>query len=365
MSATQVQKFSLPNKYRPRRFQDMKHQAFAAGVGKALGEGRRMQGYIIEGPMGCGKTTLARIIAASLNAASGLDDNGDPCDPRDPQALAVHMGNHPEVKEINAADKRGIDQIRDIITDAHTGVPRGVRVYIIDEAHRLTPDAFIALLKPIEEPPEDVVFILCTTDVQHIPETIISRLPRIPIKPFSAPQLTECVTEVLERWNADDDSITINNPREVAESVARYAMGSLRTAMTMAENVILHGVNEYPSNSDIDLVVSSSVRGDTKTAVAALRSLCEQGFDERTIVRGVQYSLTEAVLGDTTRITISETDWERVTLLLKILDESEKASNPLAHFISGLGSLSIMVGLSGERQRRIEAMLHQIIAQKG
>lgn len=239
---------NMASEARPKKFSDMVGQAFAQGVGKQLGKGIVSgQGYIICGPKGCGKTTLARIIAKSLNCSNRNKSTGDPCEECS-SCRQFESGVNPMVREVNAASNRGINDIRDITSTMNIslGDTGSYKVYILDEVHMLTHEAFSALLKPMEEPPENVIFICTTTNKDKIPETILSRSPIIPILLMNS----ESIKKVLERTV---DIAKENNSawNEVTEKDIEYAVvssdGSARQAITNLSSIVFHGVEQKGS----------------------------------------------------------------------------------------------------------------------
>ncbi|MDR3353933.1 MAG: DNA polymerase III subunit gamma/tau, partial [Synergistaceae bacterium] len=166
---------SLYRKYRPVRFKDVVGQDAAVSMLRmSCAEKRLGHAYMFSGPRGCGKTTAARILAKAVNCKN-LSGDGEPCCECE-SCLAIAAGDHLDVMEIDAASNRGIDQIREL--KAHVGLAPftgGVKLYILDEVHMLTMEAFNALLKTLEEPPRSVMFVFATTEPNKVPVTIRSR----------------------------------------------------------------------------------------------------------------------------------------------------------------------------------------------
>ena len=172
---TDAQSINVADNSRPLTFSDVVGQVYATGVGQRIGQGIISgQGYILTGPKGCGKTSVARIIARAVNCKNRDPEKGDPCNECPSCQLAL-KGAHYQIEEVNAADKRGVGDMRDLLESMSLSVNSGYRVYILDEVHMLTKEAFSVLLKPMEQPPENVLFIATTTNPEMIPDTIVSR----------------------------------------------------------------------------------------------------------------------------------------------------------------------------------------------
>ncbi|HSX39613.1 MAG TPA: DNA polymerase III subunit gamma/tau, partial [Candidatus Saccharimonadales bacterium] len=162
-------------KYRPQIFTEISQpNAAADALMNEVATNKLSHAYLFIGPRGTGKTTTARILAKAANCTD-LQKNGDPCN-KCPNCKAIQNGNFMDLIEIDAASNRGIDDIRDLKDKIKLAPSTGSKkVYIIDEVHMLTTEAFNALLKTLEEPPKNVVFVLCTTEAHKVPDTIKSR----------------------------------------------------------------------------------------------------------------------------------------------------------------------------------------------
>ena len=220
---------NLPVKYRPKRFADITGQEHVTRtLYNALKEKRIAPAYLFAGPRGVGKTTSARILAKGLNCEKGITP--EPCN-ECTVCREIDLGRSLDVIEIDGASNRGIDQIRELRENIRLMPTRGrYRVYIIDEVHMLTTEAFNALLKTLEEPPPHAVFIFATTEPQRVPETVLSRTQRFDFRP-----LTERDIEGRLRAIAEAEGIPIS-PKAL-ERVARFAYGSMRDAIALLEQV--------------------------------------------------------------------------------------------------------------------------------
>lgn len=223
----------LARRYRPQQFADLVGQeAVAQALTNALESGRVAHAYLFTGARGVGKTSTARILAKALNCVQG--PTATPCDACD-ICKAVATGEDVDVIEIDAASNRGIDDVREIRQAVRSRSSRSrYKVYIVDEVHMLSKEAFNALLKTLEEPPPHVKFILATTEVQKIPITILSRCQRFDFLGISLPRIVERLREVVaaEGLKADDKAL---------EVVARRAGGSMRDAQSLLDQLLAFG----------------------------------------------------------------------------------------------------------------------------
>lgn len=263
---------------RPATFSDMVGQPYATGVGEKIGSGRVSgQGYLIIGPKGCGKTTLARIIASSLNCTHRDESTGDPCG-ECLSCLSYADGSHREIMEINAAAYRGINDIKEKISGMSTTIPQGYRVYIIDEAHMLTNEAFSALLKPLEESYDNVVFILTTTNPEKIIDTVRSRLVAIPVRSMSSEDQRILIDRAIERGKELGIEEWSTLTQDDINQAILSSGGSGRQALTNASGIVYHGVHATLGDVDVSEVVDNFIKGST----AAVLSQCDKILSDKT-----------------------------------------------------------------------------------
>ncbi len=237
---------ALYRKWRPKVFADVVGQShITETLMNEIMTGRHSHAYLFTGSRGTGKTTCAKIFAKAVNCQHPV--NGDPCNQCD-ICRGIDDGSILDVVEIDAASNNGVDNIRDIRDEAKfTPVNGQYRVYIIDEVHMLSPGAFNALLKTLEEPPEHVKFILATTEVQKLPATILSRCQRFDFKRIRPEDIAGRITYVAGQEN-------LNLTAEAANLIARLADGALRDALSILDQCISHG-------RDIDEAVVNEVVG--------------------------------------------------------------------------------------------------------
>lgn len=220
----------LARRYRPQRLADVLGQeTVVQALEQAIKNDRLPHAFILNGIRGVGKTTTARILARGLNCAKGV--TVDPCG-ECPSCVALLNDRHVDVLEMDAASHTGVDDIREILESLRYKASMGrFKVFIIDEAHMLSKSAFNALLKTLEEPPDHVKFILATTELRKIPDTIISRCMRLDLKRFDVASVAAHLTRVaqLEGGTLSEDA---------AQILARAADGSMRDGLSLLDQAI-------------------------------------------------------------------------------------------------------------------------------
>jgi DNA polymerase-3 subunit gamma/tau len=224
---------ALARKWRPRTFAEMVGQEHAVrGLANALGQQRLHHAYLFTGTRGVGKTTLARVFAKALNCETGV--TAEPCG-RCAACREIDAGRFVDLLELDAASNTQVDNMRELLENAMYAPTAGrFKVYIIDEVHMLSRNAFNAMLKTLEEPPEHVKFVLATTDPQKVPVTVLSRCLQFNLKQIPAPLIAERLKAVLkaEGITAEDAALAM---------LARAAQGSLRDALSLLDQAIAHG----------------------------------------------------------------------------------------------------------------------------
>lgn len=237
---------SLYRKWRPQTFEDMVGQRHVVRTLKnAIRTGRIAHAYLFAGPRGTGKTSTAKLLAKAVNCAQGPTE--EPCD-KCPSCVSIREGRSLDVIEIDAASNRGIDEIRDLREKVKYAPSEGrYKVYIIDEVHMLTTEAFNALLKTLEEPPSHVIFVLATTEPYRIPATILSRCQRFDFRLFTMEDLVDHLKRVSESVGVEvqDEAITI---------VARYAQGSMRDALSLLDQCLSFGGQTITAKDVVEIL---------------------------------------------------------------------------------------------------------------
>ena len=282
---------SLYRKYRPLTFDSVVgQQHIVSTLEHAITEGRLSHAYLFCGPRGTGKTTMARILAKALlcrNAEAACAEGASGCMPDGTceECELIAEGNHPDVYELDAASRTGVDNVREEIINSVNFAPvRGkYKIYIIDEVHMLTTAAFNALLKTLEEPPAHVIFVLCTTDPQKILETILSRCQRFDFHRIGNEDIEHRLAFVCEQegFDYDDEALAI---------VARHAKGGMRDALSTLEQLSVFGNGAVHADDARSLLgeVSDQILGEFARAIAErdiaelyglIRAQVEEGND--------------------------------------------------------------------------------------
>ncbi|MDA1278889.1 MAG: DNA polymerase III subunit gamma/tau [Chloroflexi bacterium] len=296
-------------KWRPTRFDEVAGQEHVTKTLKrAITTGRISHAYLFTGPRGVGKTSTARILAKALN--SEVSDDGEPVADSE-VSVAIDQGRYLDLIEIDAASNRGIGDIRELRDNVQFRPVSGkYKVYIIDEVHMLTTEAFNALLKTLEEPPPNIVMILATTDAQKVPATVISRCQRFDFRRLSNDDVIERLIEVC-------DAEGIEAEPAVLEMIARTAWGSLRDAENLLEQLFV-SYGQTGDDGESTEITESQARellglGDTATSTElASALLAKDAAQALTVIN------REAQRGADLRALRSGTvDALRVALLLK------------------------------------------------
>ena len=268
---------SLYRRFRPRKFSELYGQEHVVrALRNAVINGREGQAYLFSGPRGTGKTTTARILAKVLNCEKAV--KGEPCGECD-SCRSVDAGTSYDVLELDAASNNGVQEIRDIIERAAMASPGRHRVFILDEVHMLSRAAEAALLKTLEEPPAQVVFVLATTDPQKVSETIRSRVQHLQFHLLPIDELEKYVRHVVAEANleVDDDAIAM---------VLRQGGGSARDTLSALELVVSGGGDGTDSVHLEDIVKAITVR-DHGAALTAIAQAMQRGRDPYTYAEDI------------------------------------------------------------------------------
>jgi DNA polymerase-3 subunit gamma/tau len=297
----------LARKYRPTTFSEVVGQEHVTRtLGNAFATGRVHHAFLFCGPRGCGKTTLARIVGKALNCRNLRNPTqgatAEPCGECD-ACVSISSGSAVDYQEMDGASNRGIDAIREL-TEAVRYQPAVLRkkVYVIDEVHMLTTEAFNALLKTLEEPPPHVTFVLATTEPHKLPNTILSRCQRYDFKLVPASRLAQHLSAIFakEQLPIEPGAVSL---------VVRESGGSVRDALSLCDQIISYVGNATIREAQVaevlgvadrsltSTLVRSLAAGDASTALGAVEAAIERGVDEVQLARAiVRYLRDLAVL---------------------------------------------------------------------
>jgi DNA polymerase-3 subunit gamma/tau len=283
---------SLYRKYRSQTFGDLVGQEAASRALQGAIMGSRVaHAYLFSGSRGTGKTSAARLLAKALNCTGRARTSAEPCNACQ-SCLEMTAGSALDLIEIDAASNRGIDEIRDLREKVNLAPALGpFKVYIIDEAHMLTEPAFNALLKTLEEPPAHVVFILCTTDAQKIPLTVIGRCQQFVFRRHSEEQITSRLTHIAQSEKVQVDP-------EAMQLIARTAQGSMRDAVGLMDQLVplasgpisLESARALLGIADprlLDSLLDDVLAGRAAEALAEVNRIYAAGAELRQVVRGL------------------------------------------------------------------------------
>ncbi len=346
----------LYRKWRPQRFADVSGQdAVKRTLSNALKNGKVSHAYLFSGPRGTGKTTMGRLLTKAINceknAASEKKRAGEPCNICG-SCVAFSEGRALDLIELDGASNRGIDEIRKLRENAGYAPMAGEgahKVYLIDEVHMLTEQAFNALLKTLEEPPPHIVFILATTDAHKVPATIISRCQRQDFKRIPMAAIADRLQHI-----ASDEKIVV--PREGLELIARAATGSLRDAINLLEQIrdsygddaSLEAVREglgLVADERAAVLAEQALSGDLAAVLSTVGEVRDDGLDLRQFQKEVVAHLRELLLvqagaqGDGTltpeqveemRKRVDGVPREKIVQLLKLLSLADLRQDPLS-----------------------------------
>ena len=289
----------VARRYRPQRFDELVGQEHVArGLSGAIETGRIGHAYLFTGARGVGKTSAARIYAKALECEQG--PAAEPCNTCE-SCRAISSGQDVDVVEIDAASNRGIDEIRQLRQNVAVRPARGrFKIYIIDEVHMLTREAFNALLKTLEEPPAHVKFVLCTTEPEKLPITILSRCQRFDFQTVDPPAIARRLAQIV---SAEGASVA----QEALDLIARRAAGSMRDSQSLLEQLLgaatgpigvdeVHAVIGTGREEKVGALVAAIAARDPRAAIEALDAALAGGADPGGVLEQVIAALRDCLL---------------------------------------------------------------------
>lgn len=313
--------------YRPQTFEEVAGQKpIVCTLKNALATGKMAHAYLFAGPRGTGKTSMARLFAKALNCEQGLGHQCNECQ----NCQEVANGTHPDVIEIDAASNNGVDQVRDLIEKVRYAPIKGnYKVYIIDEVHMMTIGAFNALLKTIEEPPENVIFILCTTEPFKVLPTILSRCQRFDFSKLSYEEMSEKLHEILDKEGTKYTEAGLKTIIDLADGGMRDALSILDQVLAFSNNVLheedvlaMYGLASI--DEKVDLILSIK-EGNVAEVVKKSEAYLAGGIDIRRLVLELISLLKDLLIYEKTNdVTLMEKlDKENADTLAKNLSPAD------------------------------------------
>ena len=280
----------LALKYRPQSFDDLIGQdVIAETIKNSIKSNRVPNAYLFTGIRGVGKTTIARILAKSLNCLNGVknickDKLCDNCE-------AITNSSHIDVLEMDAASKTGVDDVRDLIEFSRYGPTSSkYKIFIIDEVHMLSKQAFNALLKTLEEPPEYLKFIFATTEIKKIPITVVSRCQRFDLSRIRSSELLNFLKEIREKEHGRVSD-------EVLKLIVKISEGSVRDALSLLDRSLLSSndtkeidlknaqkIFGYFDKSQLIEIFELILKGDEKKVIESYRKIYDQGIEPKVFI---------------------------------------------------------------------------------
>ena len=320
----------LALKYRPQNFDDLIGQrVITETIKNSIKSNKVPNAYLFTGIRGVGKTTIARIVAKSLNCLSGTENL---CKEKCSNCDAITNSSHIDVLEMDAASKTGVDDVRDLIEFSRYGPTSSkYKIFIIDEVHMLSKQAFNALLKTLEEPPEYLKFIFATTEIKKIPITVVSRCQRFDLSRIKSSELFDFIKKVKdkENGNVSDDAIKL---------IVKISEGSVRDALSLLDRALL----SLDKNKELDLESAQKIfgyfdksqlidlfelilKGEEKNVTQIYRKIYDQGVEPKVFINDFleliyYFKNINSLTLDSTNFSLNDQEFTRIKDLANLVD---------------------------------------------
>lgn len=330
-------------KYRPQKIEDLDSDNVRERLTSIFSSKNIPHAFLFTGPKGLGKTSTARIVAKIVNCeklAGKIEGSVEPCNKCN-QCVSITNGSNFDVLEIDAASNRGIDEIRDLREKIRLAPMKAAKkVYIIDEVHMLTAEAFDALLKTLEEPPSHALFILCTTEPHKVPQTIVSRCTHITFNKATTEELVRSFSRIAKEEN-------LKIEKEVLEEIAKLSDGSFRDGVKILEELVTSSngekitketlENTYKTSS-LNLFITEFLENikvkDVKKTLEIVGKISEQGMDMKYFMEKLIEALHKSLL---VKVGVGEKEGETIELeideIKKLVELLGKAYSELRYAV--------------------------------
>ena len=322
----------LALKYRPQTFDDLIGQEFVAEtILNSIKADKVPNAYLFTGIRGIGKTTIARIVAKTLNCSNGINSKCKTCD----NCESIANSSHIDVLEMDAASKTGVDDVRDLIEFSRYGPTSAkYKIFIIDEVHMLSKQAFNALLKTLEEPPEYLKFIFATTEIKKIPITVVSRCQRFDLSRIKSSELFEFVKKIKdkEKGKASDDALKL---------IVKISEGSVRDALSLLDRALL----TLNKDKELDLKTAKKIfgffdksqlidilklilEGEEKKVIEIYRSIYDQGIEPKVFINDFlellyYFKNINSLTLESTNFSLNDAEFLRIKELSNSINDQE------------------------------------------
>jgi DNA polymerase III subunit gamma/tau len=319
---------TLYRKYRPQNFAEVIGQEHVKKtLANEIKSGRISHAYLFYGPRGTGKTTMGRIFAKALNCINRKANQFEPCGICQ-SCLEIKENRNLDLMEIDAASNRGINEIRELRENVRFAPTRGkYKVFIIDECHQITTDAFNALLKTLEEPPAHAIFILVTTEVHKVPNTIVSRCQK-----FSFAKVE--INEILHKLERIIEAEGVSVEPEVLKNIARLSQGYVRDAESLLAQILSLGdknvtleeaslIIPYQEFEKVNELINFLLKKDAANAIKIINQIVEEGVDLKQFNLNLIEALRKMLLGKINN-DAKETEEVKTSTLIVMIEELMK-----------------------------------------